>query len=88
MDSTSFQSKLSKQRATRRVVKPCTKLVVKSKRTKTDATIDITADVTSNTTSDHESNESPEEKSYKDTIQQLGKPRDEEGESEQTPEVN
>jgi hypothetical protein len=88
MDSTSFQSKLSKQRATKRAVKPRTKLVVKSKRTKTDATIDMTADVTSDTTSDHESNESPEEKSYKDTIQQLGKPRDEEGESEQTPEVN
>ncbi len=37
---------------------------------------------TSDQTSDQESNESPEEKSYKDKIQQLGKPRDLEGSAE------
>jgi hypothetical protein len=99
---TSFQEKLSKQRAKRRVVKSCAALAVKSARTsnwtsektskgtsdQTDDTINMTSDVTSKATSDHELNESPEEKSYKDTIQQLGKPRDEEGESEETPEAN
>ncbi len=55
---------------------------------KTGTNIEVESDTTSDQTSDHESNESPEEKSYKDTIKQLGKPRDVDGTPEEPLEVN
>ena len=55
---------------------------------KTGDNIEVISDTTSDETSDHELNEPPEEKSYKDTIKQLGKPRDVDGTPEEPLEVN